>query len=235
MIERLDHVRLAVPDPAASAADYAVLLAAQTAPRELAGGAWRLDVGDVGLVLAPDPGEHPGVQALVFAGSLPSIGDTRGIPIELVVPTPTAVRSSVPSPAGAERLDHAVVITSDHAAALRLYGEQLGLRLALDRSFPQRGLRLLFFRLAGVTIEIAGPIEPPAADDREPGDHFGGLAWRGSDVVAWRERLLAAGFAVSEHRPGHKAGTRVCTVHDRTGGVPTLLIGPDASSGAAGA
>lgn len=227
MIERLDHVRLAVSDPAASAADYAVLLAPQAAPRELAGGAWRLEVGGVGLVLAPSQGEPPGVEALVFAGSVDPLGDTRGIQIELVAPGPGAAAAAAAAPAGAERLDHAVVLTHDHAAALRLYGERLGLRLALDRSFPERGVRLLFFRLAGVTIEIAGPIEPPAAEEREPRDRFGGLAWRGSDVVAWRERLLAAGFAVSEHRPGHKAGTRVCTVHDRTGGVPTLLIAPE--------
>jgi catechol 2,3-dioxygenase-like lactoylglutathione lyase family enzyme len=188
----------------------------------------------VGLVLAPDTGGPPGVQALAFAGSVVALGDTRGISIELLASAP-AVAAAPGSLAGAERLDHAVVLTSDHDAALRLYGERLGLRLALDRSFPERGVRLLFFRLAGVTIEIGGPIESLEGAASDTQDRFGGLAWRGSDVVAWRERLLAEGFAVSEHRRGHKAGTRVCTVQDRTGGVPTLLIAPDASSPVAGA
>lgn len=253
MLERLDHVRVAVGDPAAVAADYAALLRVAPA-RVLAGGVYRLEVGGVGLVLEPvEPageeaneggearrggrggGGREGVRALVFAGTppaggMPSLAESRGIALQCTAPVeadPPAERPAAPD--GAERLDHVVVLTSDHAAALRLYGERLGLRLALDRSFPRRGVRLLFFRVAGVTVEIGGPIEPgPEPSGR---DGFGGLAWRGADVVAWRERLLAEGFDVSGHRAGHKAGTRVCTVRGRTGSVPTLLISPDPFAG----
>ena len=41
-----------------------------------------------------------------------------------------------------------------HMSSSALYGEQLGLRLALDKEFPERGMRLLFFRIAGVTVEL---------------------------------------------------------------------------------
>jgi hypothetical protein len=44
------------------------------------------------------------------------------------------------------------------------------------------------------------------------------------DAEAARERLAAAGFDVSEVRPGAKPGTRVCTVRREAWGVPTLLI-----------
>ena len=47
------------------------------------------------------------------------------------------------------------------------------------------------------------------------------------DVQRARERLARAGFEVSETRPGHKEGTRVCTVRRETHGVPTLVLGPE--------
>lgn len=226
MLERLDHVRVGASDPATAAADYASLLATPAVASPRREGAWHLQVGGTGLLLVPAGEGEEGMQALVFAGAHepPPPSETRGIAIE-VDPrcAPPAVPS--PSPRGAERLDHAVVLTTDYEAALRLYGERMGLRLALDRSFPERGVRLLFFRLAGVTIEVAGPLDPPSGS---PTDRFGGLAWRGADVVSWRARLASEGFGVSEHRAGHKAGTRVCTVLERTSGVPTLLVGPEA-------
>ncbi len=121
-------------------------------------------------------------------------------------------------------LDHVVVASDDLEAARRLYGEALGLRLALDRRFEARGLRILFFRVGGVTLEVAGPLEPPAAAGAA--DRFGGLAYRVTDVAAARGRLDAAGFDVSPVRPGAKPGTRVCSVRAGTASVPTLLIGP---------
>lgn len=121
-------------------------------------------------------------------------------------------------------LDHVVVASDDLGAAGRFYGETLGLRLALDRRFEARKLRILFFRVGGVTLEVAGPIEPP----REPAaaDRFGGLAYRVVDVAAARARLAAEGFDVSTVRAGAKPGTLVCSVRAGTDSVPTLLIGP---------
>lgn len=120
-------------------------------------------------------------------------------------------------------LDHVVVNTSDPEAAIDLYGRKLGLRLALDRTFEKRGVRLLFFRVGGVTVEVAARL----GDVRPGPDRLWGLAYRCPDVDAARERLLKEGADVSEVRPGNKAGTRVCTVKADTCGVPTLLIGPD--------
>jgi len=119
-------------------------------------------------------------------------------------------------------LDHAVVRTSDAEAARGLYGDRLGLRLALDREFPQWGARLLFFRVGGVTLEIAA--ELGAAPGADAGDRLWGLSWRVRDADAARARLVAAGFDASSVRMGRRPGTRVLTVRDGTHGVPTLLL-----------
>lgn len=121
-------------------------------------------------------------------------------------------------------IDHVVVRSADADASRRLFGDALGLRLALDRSFEAYGFRGLFFRVGGATVEVAGPLVP------EPGasapDTFSGLAWRVADVPGAQRRLAAAGFDVSPVRSGRKPGTLVCTVRSGTCGVPTLLVGP---------
>jgi catechol 2,3-dioxygenase-like lactoylglutathione lyase family enzyme len=135
-------------------------------------------------------------------------------------------RAAVDAQSAISGLDHVVVHTRDPDASSRLYGEVLGLRLALDRSLPAFGARLLFFRIGGITVEVAAKLD--AAPEPEASDRLGGLAWTVPDVEAARVRLARIGFDVSEVRTGRKAGTCVCTVRDRTHGVPTLLIGPDA-------
>ncbi len=119
-------------------------------------------------------------------------------------------------------LDHVVVATGDPERARCFFGDDLGIRLALDRSFPERGLRLLFFRLDGITIEVASTL---AGQSSEPGqDVFHGLAWKVAGIDALRARLCDGGVGVSEIRTGHKPGTRVCSLREAVHGVPTLLI-----------
>lgn len=124
-------------------------------------------------------------------------------------------------------IDHAVVQTADADATIALYRDGLGLRLALDRSFPDWGMRLVFLRVGGVTIELAQPLR----DSGQPRDtdQLWGLSWRVPDAGAARARLVEAGLDVSDVRAGRKPGTRVVSVKDGTCGVPTLLIEPAAS------
>jgi catechol 2,3-dioxygenase-like lactoylglutathione lyase family enzyme len=134
-----------------------------------------------------------------------------------------------PEAASVYGLDHVVVASGDLDATRRLYGETLGLRLALDRVFEERRLRLLFFRVGGVTVEVAQPLGV-AGDGR---DLFMGLSYQVPDADAAKARLAAAGFDVSEVRAGMKPGTRVCSVRGRPLGVDTLLIEPAARREAA--
>ena len=125
-------------------------------------------------------------------------------------------------PASITGIDHLVVRTDAPDAARRFYGDQLGLRLALDRTFEQWGVRLLFFRVGGVTVEVAAPAKPPESPAAT--DSVWGFSWRVPDVDAIRTRLVGAGFDVSDVRSGRRPNTRVCTVRAPTCGVATLLI-----------
>ena len=156
---------------------------------------------------------------------------SRGIDIELVA----GASPAAPSVAAAEgiaaegaaaisALDHVVIFSAAPDSTRAFYGDGLGIRLALDRSFEDRQVRLLFFRIGGVTIEIGSRLG--GVVDEDSPDRFGGLAWRVEDVERIRQRLLGEDFDVSEVRKGNKADTRVCTVRSPVHGVPTLLIQP---------
>jgi catechol 2,3-dioxygenase-like lactoylglutathione lyase family enzyme len=153
---------------------------------------------------------------------------SRSIEIEVVsgmagTPLPEA-EVSVGAKSAIRDLDHVVVFTADVEATRAFYKDGLGLRLALDKTFEERQVRLLFFRLGSVTIEIGSRLG--AEPSSEAADRFGGLAWEVEDVDVIRERLEGEGFDVSGVRKGNKAGTRVCTVRNPVYGVPTLLIEP---------
>ena len=160
-----------------------------------------------------------------FAAALRIPGSaTRGIPVLVADSASLPPRATPADEASVAALDHVVVASRDLEASRAVWGGTLSLRLALDRRFEARGLRILFFRVAGVTVEITGPLDATATGD--PLDSFFGVAWRVADVSAARERVAAAGFDVSEVRAGHKPGTLVCTVRGGTCGVATLLLGP---------
>jgi catechol 2,3-dioxygenase-like lactoylglutathione lyase family enzyme len=122
-------------------------------------------------------------------------------------------------------LDHAVVRSADPEATKAFYGEGLGLRCALDREFPKWGARLIFFRVGGVTLEVAASLGKEALSEPESRrDDLWGLSWQVHDADLARARLADYDFDVSEVRPGRKEGTRVLTVRDA--GIPTLLVEP---------
>lgn len=125
-------------------------------------------------------------------------------------------------PAEAHAIDHLVITTADPEGAIRRYQGGLGLRLALDRTFEERGLRLIFFRFGGVTLELSTLLA--AVPEAGVGDRFHGLAYRVQDASAARARLAGAGLDCSALRSGHKPGTRVFTVRGGTHGVPTLIL-----------
>lgn len=136
---------------------------------------------------------------------------------------PAQLREGVAEEEAISALDHVVVMTADAGALKAFLGEKFGIRLALDHSKPEWGVRQLFFRLGGVTIEVVEPLDRTRAPKE---DHYGGLAWRAESVGAVSERLAREGADVSEVRVGRKKGTEVATIRKPTMGVPTLLVGP---------
>ncbi|HYC55890.1 MAG TPA: VOC family protein [Candidatus Binatia bacterium] len=162
------------------------------------------------------------------------IDRTRGMllfAIEHLSPVETLPRAAAvgDSVAAVYALDHAVVQTQNAEAAKRFFGDALGLRLALDKTFTDWGARLLFFRVGGVTVEVAGMVdsdgtEPEREEHDIDEDKLWGLSYRVGNADAARSRLLAEGFDVSEVRPGRRPNTRVLTVRNNTCNIPTLML-----------
>jgi catechol 2,3-dioxygenase-like lactoylglutathione lyase family enzyme len=130
-------------------------------------------------------------------------------------------------PAAVNLLDHVVINTPAPDRAAALYGARLGLRLALDRSNPDWDMRLMFFRVGDLTVELAHKLS--AGQSARP-DRIWGLSWRVDDIDAAQARLSDAGLAVTSIRPGRRAGSRVFSVRDGTLGVPTLILSAEPAS-----
>lgn len=169
---------------------------------------------------APEAGTAYGAHGEVrqYSSAEFSPRTTRGLRVYAVerADMHTLRASTAPPDDAVYALDHAVVQSADLDAAVTLYGDQLGIRLALDRR--GNGPRMLFFRTSGVTLEI---VPDPAGGAH---DRFYGLAYRVRDLDAAHARLRAAGFTLNDPRPGNKPGTRVFSVRDGTSGVPTLVL-----------
>jgi catechol 2,3-dioxygenase-like lactoylglutathione lyase family enzyme len=118
-------------------------------------------------------------------------------------------------------LDHVVVRTANIDRAVATFGGRLGLDLRLDRANEAWGARQLFFRVGDGILEFGASLKHPPSDAP---DSYGGLAWRVADPPAAAAGIAAAGFDVSEVRPGRKPGTHVFTVRDAPAGVPTIML-----------
>ncbi|MCE9649704.1 MAG: VOC family protein [Parvibaculum sp.] len=151
------------------------------------------------------------------------INEVLGDPDDL---KPAPLREGVTEAEAISELDHVVVMTRDAEACKRFFGDQLGIRLALDHSKPEWGVRQLFFRLGGVTIEVVQSLDETKVPEK---DFLWGLAWKASNVATVAARLAREGADVSEVRIGRKKGTEVATIRKPTCGVPTLLVGPIAA------
>lgn len=233
MLVGVERVLIAASDLDAAVADYAALLGLR--PGLLPGRTERTATfafDNARLELRASKQADEGLFGLVFGreGREPALAAPRGLFLDAQPPLPCPRCPAASSEVHA--LDHIVIDTDAPDAAIATYRDALGIRLALDRVFPERGVRLLFFRLGGVTLEFA--VRASQADAAltqtvqaatAPGrDRFFGLAYRVVDAEAARERLARAGFDVSAVRDGHKPGTRVFSVRDRTHGVPTLML-----------
>jgi catechol 2,3-dioxygenase-like lactoylglutathione lyase family enzyme len=123
--------------------------------------------------------------------------------------------------AAIQALDHVVINTANPDRAAALYGARLGLRLALDRSNPDWDMRLMFFRVGGLTVELAHRVS--AGIGNQP-DKLWGLSWRVADIDAAHARLEKTAVAITSIRAGRRPGSRVFTVRDGTLNVPTLIL-----------
>ena len=130
-----------------------------------------------------------------------------------------ALPMAMPHGAGAVAgVDHVVVKTQSADAAKTFYGDQLGIRLALEQDVPEWGGVQLFFRASSMSIEVLASATAPEYDE------LWGLALKTYNIEVTRARLTESSVEISDIRDGRKPGTRVCTAKSHTLGVPTLLI-----------
>ena len=239
MIEALDHLTLRASFRAGAIGAYETLLG-----RRAEDG--RLGVGNVGLAIEDYAGSAQ-LSSLVFATEqldkaarllerravpckrkgeqlMLSAEATHGVPIALVERTAAAPSPLLKSSEAASitALDHVVVRSPNPERAIAFYAGRLGLDLRLDRSNPEWGSRLLFFRCGDLVVEIAHDLNKGVSDAP---DELWGLSWRTPDVARANERLKQAGVEVSAPRDGRRPGTRVFTVQSHTANVPTIVIG----------
>ena len=214
---RLIGVRIETPDVVAGAERYATLLGVAPAIRPDGARRFALERGVLELA------DGTGRATILFARERPDDAFASDPAVHGVA---FRVEDDVaPAPVSAglvEAIDHVVIFTPDPPRTIACWRDANGLRLAFDKEFPERRIRLMFFRSGGLTLEYACPL--PAPDDPSGADRFYGVSYRVRDLDAHRTALLAAGFDVSEIRAGNKAGTRVASVRSGTAEVPTLLL-----------
>jgi catechol 2,3-dioxygenase-like lactoylglutathione lyase family enzyme len=239
VIDALDHLTLRASFRAGAVGAYETLLGRRAED----GG---LRVGNVGLSIEDHAGTAQ-LSSMVFATAsldkaarllerravpcerrgnrvMLSLQATQGVPIALVErgttqPSPLLKSSEA---ASVTALDHVVIRSPNPERAITLYAGRLGLDLRLDRSNPDWGSRLLFFRCGDLVVEIAHDLKKGVSDAP---DELWGLSWRTPDVARAKERLKQAGVEVSAPRDGRRPGTRVFTVQSHTANVPTIVIG----------
>ena len=229
MIESLHHLALS----ASACAEYELLLG-----RRAVGGTIRTD--NVGIAFVDGV---RGLASMTFAvadldkaasllarravaatreGNALAV-DGNGVAIRLGASTHDAPSPlSVEEAASVSALDHLVVRSPNPERAIAFYAGRLGLDLRLDRSNPDWGQRLLFFRCGDLVVEIAHDLKKGVSDAP---DQLWGLSWRVPDVAKANARLKEAGLDVDPPRDGRRPGSQVFTVKSGTAGVPTLVIG----------
>ncbi len=123
------------------------------------------------------------------------------------------------------RLNHVAIAVPDLDAAVAQYRDLLGAKVSPPAPQPAHGVTTVFVDLPNTKIELLHPLgegSPIAAFlERHPGGGIHHLCYEVLDILAARDRLLAAGARVlgdGTPRPG---------AHDR----PVLFLHPKDFSG----
>ncbi|MEH6633890.1 MAG: VOC family protein [Halioglobus sp.] len=232
MIHAFDRIVINVPDLALAAAQYQQLLAVVPFPCLTHRGlnaVW-LGLSNTVIELVESEVQSPVIAGIAFSDKPMAGGDrTVSNPLQLHISLSDGsgtdeyrrqLALQLPSPHGMS-VDHLVLRTGDAQACIDLFAEELGLRLALDKTVPEWGGRMLFFRTGKLTLEVI------AADpEQHHSDYFWGIAYQCADLLRLSRDLEERGVALSEIRDGRKPGTRVATLKSHCLGIPTLLVQP---------
>ena len=123
------------------------------------------------------------------------------------------------------RLNHVAIAVPDLAAAAAQYRDLLGARVSPPKPQPEHGVTTVFIELPNAKIELLHPLgaQSPIAGflERHPGGGLHHLCYEVADILAARDRLVAAGARVLG------AGAAKLGAHDK----PVLFLHPKDFSG----
>lgn len=231
MNRTFERIVIAVPDLEQANTQYAALLGVE--PREVLsadGGAaswWPLRNSTIELVQRAV--EKPAIQGFVLdkgneGSNNGAIANSLGLDMRYGDGRATAqMKGQAEVTANALAVDHIVLRTNDAQACIDLFGVEMRIRLALDKTVPEWGGRMLFFRTGKLTLEVI------ASDDHKGPSRFWGIAYQCTDLAKVVGRMKDRNVAVSDIRDGRKPGTIVSTVKSHCLDIPTLLIEPVAA------
>lgn len=226
MVSAFDRIVVAVPRLAEAGAEYGQLLGLEPSllERNECARLW-FHLPNVVIELVQSRVDQPLIQAIAFAdpdagNSDKAVSNNRGLDIRLCNGQQTqARRVQGENEKEGFLVDHIVLRTADAQDCVDLFGRQLGVRLALDKTVPEWGGRMLFFRTGKLTLEV---IE--SAKEKPAVDYFWGIAYQCQDLEQTAGLLAGRGVALSGIRPGRKPGSHVATVKSHCLGIPTLLL-----------
>lgn len=123
-----------------------------------------------------------------------------------------------------KKLEHVGIAVADLDEAIRMYRTVLGMEPDEVVDVPERGMRIAFFTLGGVQLELLGSTREDSniagfLKKRGPGMHH--LAFLVDDVAAALERLKEEGVPLVDEIPKRGGrGNRIAFLHPRAlGGV----------------
>ncbi|MEM9253996.1 MAG: VOC family protein [Pseudomonadota bacterium] len=225
-----DRILIEVVDLVAAIADYQRLMGVQavTVDRDHQAAFWPLF--NTTIELREQSRTKSGIAGLAFAterlsarqqGAEQPVNNALGLDIRLTDGLATERLRRQQSSPPAFAVDHVVLRTDNADACVDLFADQLSVRLALDKTVPEWGGRMLFFRSGKLTLEV---IESEMDDVSR--NEFWGIAYQCVNIDQTAAELVERGVTLSKIRPGRKPGTRVATLKSHDLGIPTLLIEP---------
>ena len=98
------------------------------------------------------------------------------------------------------RLNHVAIVVPDVAAAATLYRDALCARVSAPHPLPAHGVTVVFVELPNSKIELLEPLGATSPVrgflDRNPAGGMHHICYEVGDIIAARDRLLAAGARV---------------------------------------
>jgi methylmalonyl-CoA/ethylmalonyl-CoA epimerase len=98
------------------------------------------------------------------------------------------------------RLNHVAIVVPDLAAAASLYRHALGARVSPPQALPAHGVTVVFVELPNSKIELLEPLGATSPVrgflEKNPSGGMHHLCYEVEDIIAARDRLVAAGARV---------------------------------------